>query len=145
MQENELRTEVTIDAPVERVWAVLTDFARYPEWNDLIEYVSGSAVEGAPVRTRAAWGSPAQREFEGRITAVRPPALLASEGGDPELFFGRHRWELTAVAPGTTRLVNREAWSGPLADSVYQRSKDLLTGEFDAFNRALKAEAERRR
>jgi uncharacterized protein YndB with AHSA1/START domain len=143
MQENELRTTISIDAPIGRVWAVLTDFPRYPEWNSLIEYVSGVAVAGAEVRTRAAWGSPAEREFEGRITAVLPPRLLASEGGDPELFFGRHRWELAEEAPGVTRLVNRETWTGPLAASVYASSRELLTGEFDAFNQALKAEAER--
>ncbi|WP_309111742.1 SRPBCC domain-containing protein [Saccharothrix sp.] len=143
MQENELRTEVVIDAPAAVVWAVLTDFSRYREWNDLIEYVSGEAEEGAEVRTRAAWGSPAEREFEGRITTVEPPGLLASEGGDPELFFGRHRWELSDEG-ARTRLVNREVWSGALADAVYAESKDVLTAEFDAFNRALKAEAERR-
>ena len=142
MQENELRTEILIDAPPSAVWAVLTDFGRYREWNDLIEYVSGRAEEGAEVRTRAAWGSPAEREFEGRITAVEPPSLLASEGGDPELFFGRHRWELSAEGAGT-RFVNREVWTGPLAESVYAQSKELLTDEFDAFNKALKTEAER--
>ncbi|MEV0680899.1 SRPBCC domain-containing protein [Actinosynnema sp. NPDC050436] len=143
MQENELRTEITIDAPPEVVWAVLTDFARYPEWTELIEYVSGEAREGAAVRTRAAWGSPAEREFEGRITAVEAPGLLASEGGDPDLFFGQHRWELSA-RDGGTLLVNREQWTGPLADSVYAQSRELLVGEFEAFNVALKAEAERR-
>ncbi|CAL9649746.1 hypothetical protein SUDANB95_06551 [Actinosynnema sp. ALI-1.44] len=142
MQENELRTEILIDAPPGAVWAVLTDFGRYREWNSLIEYVSGTAEEGAEVRTRAAWGSPAEREFEGRITAVRPPSLLASEGGDPELFFGRHRWELTPEGTGT-RMVNREVWTGPLAESVHAQSKDLLTAEFEAFNQALKAEVER--
>lgn len=143
MQENELETTVSIHAPIGLVWAVLADFPRYREWNSLIEYVSGVAVAGADVRTRAAWGSPAEREFEGRITAVEPPRLLASEGGDPELFFGRHRWELAEESPGVTRLVNRETWTGPLAASVFAASRELLTGEFDAFNRALKAEAER--
>jgi uncharacterized protein YndB with AHSA1/START domain len=29
----ELRSEIEIDAPPERVWAVVTEFAAYPEWN----------------------------------------------------------------------------------------------------------------
>ncbi|GAA3893441.1 hypothetical protein GCM10022243_67930 [Saccharothrix violaceirubra] len=142
MQENELRTEITISAPVAVVWAVLVDFPRYAEWNSQIAYVSGAAVAGTPVRTRAAWGSPAEREFEGVITDVEENALLASEGGDPELFFGRHRWELAPVDGGTL-LVNRETWTGPLAASVYAESADLLRSEFTTFNQALASEAAR--
>jgi Polyketide cyclase / dehydrase and lipid transport len=29
----ELRREIELDAPPERVWAVVTDFDAYPEWN----------------------------------------------------------------------------------------------------------------
>ena len=29
----ELRAETTVDAPAERVWALLTDFGRMPEWS----------------------------------------------------------------------------------------------------------------
>ena len=31
----ELRSEIEIEAPTERVWGVLTDFAAYPEWSPL--------------------------------------------------------------------------------------------------------------
>jgi len=39
----ELRSEIEIEAPIERVWRVLTDFAAYPEWNPFIRRVSGRA------------------------------------------------------------------------------------------------------
>ena len=39
----ELRSEIEIEAPTERVWGVLTDFAAYPEWNPFIRRVSGRA------------------------------------------------------------------------------------------------------
>ena len=32
----ELHSEIEINAPVERVWEVLTDFASYPRWNPFI-------------------------------------------------------------------------------------------------------------
>jgi uncharacterized protein YndB with AHSA1/START domain len=39
----ELRSEIDIVAPTERVWRVLTDFSAYPEWNPFIRRVSGRA------------------------------------------------------------------------------------------------------
>ena len=52
----ELFTMTEIEAPAERVWHILTDFARYPEWNPFIR-----CIEGEPVRrpgcSRASTGS----------------------------------------------------------------------------------------
>jgi uncharacterized protein YndB with AHSA1/START domain len=45
---NQLHTEIEINGPAERVWAVLTDFASYPEWNPFIRQVSGELNIGAP-------------------------------------------------------------------------------------------------
>ena len=50
----ELRSEIEIDAPPERVWAVVTDFAAYPEWNPFIRRISGELREGARLEVRIA-------------------------------------------------------------------------------------------
>ena len=36
----ELRSQIEIEAPAERVWQVLTDFAAYPEWHPFIRRVN---------------------------------------------------------------------------------------------------------
>ncbi len=64
------------------------------------------------------------------------PYVLASQGGDPETFFGRHRWELSEVSGGT-RLVNVEEFTGPMAAGVLAQTRAVLVAEFDAFNQAL--------
>ncbi len=43
----ELRTEIEIEAPPSRVWQVLLDFERYPEWNPFITSITGKAEPGA--------------------------------------------------------------------------------------------------
>ncbi len=37
----QLHTEIIVEAPAERVWELLTDFASYPQWNPFIRNISG--------------------------------------------------------------------------------------------------------
>jgi len=41
MTMNELHTEIGIQAPAERLWQILTDFATFPQWNPRIKRASG--------------------------------------------------------------------------------------------------------
>ncbi|MDT7789451.1 MAG: hypothetical protein QOF58_7870 [Pseudonocardiales bacterium] len=132
MQENEVRTELVIPAPIDDVWQVLVDFGGYARWNPVMEYTQ---VDGAQTKVKAAKGTPFERDFDGEITSAEK-YVLASQGGDPEMFFGRHRWELTEV-DGGTRLVNAEEFTGPMAADVLAQTREVLVAEFDAFNQAL--------
>ncbi len=42
----EVRAEITIEAPFERVWSLLTDLASYREWNRFMPRVSGDLRPG---------------------------------------------------------------------------------------------------
>lgn len=132
MQENEVRTELVIPAPIDDVWRVLVDFAGYAAWNPVMEYTQ---VDGVHTKVKAAKGTPFERDFDGEITSMEP-YVLASQGGDPETFFGRHRWELSEVESGT-RLVNVEEFTGTMAAGVLAQTREVLVAEFDAFNQAL--------
>jgi uncharacterized protein YndB with AHSA1/START domain len=132
MQENEVRTELVIPAPIDDVWRVLVDFAGYAKWNPVMEYTQ---VDGVKTTVKAAKGTAFERDFEGEVTSMEPH-VLTSQGGDPDTFFGRHRWELTAV-DGGTHLVNAESFTGTMAAGVLAQTRDVLVAEFDAFNHAL--------
>ncbi|HTA15917.1 MAG TPA: SRPBCC family protein [Solirubrobacteraceae bacterium] len=89
-----LRFERTLDHPVERVWAALTEVDDLRCWHpspfELERHVGG----------RVDYQSPAGNAFrEGRITAYEPPHLLAHSWGEDHLC-----WELTPYDSGT-RLV----------------------------------------
>ena len=35
----QISTEIEINAPVETVWSILTDFDKYPDWNPFVKSV----------------------------------------------------------------------------------------------------------
>ncbi|MET9230850.1 SRPBCC domain-containing protein [Lentzea sp. NPDC003310] len=134
MQNNEVRTELVIPAPIDDVWRVLVDFGGYARWNPVMEY---TRVDGTKTKVKAAKGTPFERDFDGELVSVEP-YVLASQGGDPETFFGRHRWELSETGGGTL-LVNAETFTGTMAADVLAQTREVLVAEFDGFNKALLA------
>src|SRR5581483_2139189 len=101
MQENELSISATatIGASPEQIWEILTDLRRYHTWHPGLELLHGLGSEGLEpgvvLRLRADRGRQTEREFDVTVTEVARPTALAWEGGDPEVFFGRHRFTLT--------------------------------------------------
>lgn len=65
-----------LSAPVEAVWAVLTDLEQYPSWNPFTVRVQSSLVVGARVvmRVRLGWLTIRQVEW---VSDVAPPERLA--------------------------------------------------------------------
>jgi len=43
----QIRSEIEIDAPAERVWTMLTDFQAFSEWNPFVRRASGEVETGA--------------------------------------------------------------------------------------------------
>ena len=82
-------------------------------------------------------GAPTEREFDVTVTGVSEPHVPAWEGGDPQLFSGRHRFTLTAVADGT-RLVDEAVFSGAMAEAVLGGHRAALAADYLAGAEALK-------
>lgn len=138
-----LFTEIDIAAPPEQVWSVLTDFARYPEWNPFVISIAGVAEEGARLRIKLQPVGSRALTFRPRVTQVTEARVLEWLGrlGVPGVFDGRHTFELQPHAGGT-RFVQREVFRGALVP-LFARSLDRHTvPAFAAMNRALKERAE---
>jgi hypothetical protein len=136
-----VRTEHFIPFPSERVWAVLTDFAAYAEWNPLNIKASGEARPGA--RIAMTFINPARPgttiDQIVRISDFEPPRRLAWQGHVPLLFHGRHHFELVAEGGGT-RLLHGEDMSGLIAltFSAARIERDFVP-VYERTNRALEA------
>ena len=138
-----LHTEIEIDAAPATVWTILTDLARYPDWNPFITSATGTVATGERLVNRLQPPGGKALTFKPTITEVDEGRALEWLGrlGVPGVFDGRHRFEVDPDGDGT-RLVQTETFTGVLVP-VLKKSLDTDTiAGFRAMNEALKARAE---
>ena len=129
-----------INATPEKVWAVLMDTARYPEWDPHCDKIEGRPALGAKIKayTKLSPG----RAFAVKVTVLTPNALMVWSGGLPlGLFKGERTFRLVQEAGGVQLTVS-EVFSGLLLP-LFARSLPDMTKSFQDFVDGLKAVAER--
>ena len=142
----ELHTEIEIDAPPERVWQVLTDFAAYPEWNPFVTSVRGDGElkEGARLEIVVRVPDGPTMTFKPRVLKVEPARELRWLGTLPlpGLFNGEHIFRLEAAGGGGARFLHGEHFSGLLIPFMGGVLRKTERG-YRLMNEALKARVER--
>jgi hypothetical protein len=136
--------QIRINAPVEEVWQVLTDFGSYHTWHpDLtLEPHAGPIAVGTLLQGQSAGGPAGQRPVAFTIGLVQEPNHLAWTGGDPETVAGRHSFELEQLADGSTEFVESEVFTGPAAPEVIGRQLSELRATYGTFAAAFKKRVE---
>jgi hypothetical protein len=139
----ELRREIEIDAPPEGVWAVVTDFAAYPDWNPFIRRISGELREGARLEVRIEPPGARATTFKPTVRSVAANRELRWLGRllVPGLFDGEHSLRIEPLEGGRSRFVQSERFSGFLVGLVKGTLAKTEAG-FEQINTALKARAE---
>ncbi len=140
----QLHTETEIEAPVERVWDLLTDFASYHQWNPFIRSISGQPVPGERLEVRLEPPGGRGMTFKPKVLNAEPNHELRWLGHllVPGLFDGEHSFTIQPLEENRTRFIQREAFKGLLVP-LFARSLDNNTRRgFEEMNRALKERAE---
>jgi hypothetical protein len=141
----QLHAEVEIEATPDRVWAVLTDFAAYPDWNPFIVQAAGQPIPGTRLELQ-------MRLSGGRPTPIRPEVLEADPAHRlrwlgrlllPGLFDGEHTFTLQPTGPDRTCLTQHEEFRGVLAPLVLTMIAKPTLASFHQMNQALKTRSER--
>jgi len=135
----ELRTEIEIDAPPERVWAALLDFPSFPEWNPFIRTIRGTPAVGSRLEVTLGASGTTPMSFRPTVRAVVPNRELRWLGrvGLPRIFDGEHIFELTPIGPNRTRFVQRERFRGLFVPILAKSlDRDARRG-FEEMNLAL--------
>ncbi len=141
----EIRTEITINAPADKVWKALTDFDSYPSWNPFVKYVKGNVAVKGKIETKI--------EPPGKSAMTFKPTVLKFDQNKelrwlghliiPGLFDGEHIFELKDNGNGTTSFVQREQFRGILIP-LFTKMLDVNTKQgFEAMNMALKERVEK--
>ena len=140
----ELRTEIEIDAPADRVWRVLTEFDAYPDWNPFLRRASGEVKEGARLEVY-------MQSSGGRGMTFRPTVIRAEPNrefrwlghlGVSGLFDGEHSFTIESLEGDRVRFVQSERFTGVLVPlMLLMIEKDTKRG-FEEMNQALKERAE---
>jgi len=140
-QSAQIRTEIEIDAPPEKVWAVLTDFASYPDWNPFIRKIEGIASVGETLNAEMhALHMESAQSFS-------PTVLVADKNKElrwlgrllvPAIFDGEHIFRIEKTQTGS-RLMNDENFRGIL---LLAFAMNDFIPSFDAANQALKKRVE---
>ncbi len=97
----ELRSQIEIEAPAERVWQVLTDFAAYPDWNPFIRRVNGRPEVEEQLVVRMRPSGTRGMTFRPTVMKVEPNRQLRWLGHllVPGLFDGEHIFEIQELDP----------------------------------------------
>ena len=140
----ELKTQIRIEASPTQVWAILTDFEKYPDWNPFIKSLTGQVAVGNTIKARL--------EPPGGSGMTFTPKVLAFEKNKEfrwlgNLFFrglfdGEHRFELTDNGDGSTTLIQSEQFGGILVPLFDKMIEVNTRNGFEAMNQKLKERVE---
>lgn len=130
----------TIDAPPDRVWALLVDAAGYPSWNPTVISVEGRIALGEKIKLTSTVNP--GRAFTLRVAEADEPRRMVWTSGMPlGLFRGARTYTLEPVGSGRTEFTMQERFGGLLAPLITKSIPDM-TESFEQFADGLTKAAE---
>ena len=135
----ECRVAITIAAPPEKIWALLTDAAGFARWNTTVTSIEGTIALGDRVKIRV---PVSERTFTPKVTAFIPNERMVWSDGMAPMFKGERTFTLTPRADGKTDFEMVETFSGLMLPMIKGSLPDFGP-VFDRYARDLKKEAER--
>jgi hypothetical protein len=135
--------QVDIAATTDTVWGILTDFARYEQWNPFMR-IEGVAEAGTKLVVHMSASGGHGMTFRPTVLSAIPGRELRWLGklGLHGIVDGEHYFILTPNEDGTTHLDHGERFSGILVALAKGSARASNNSGYDAFSQALKQRAE---
>lgn len=139
MEARQIVTQIEIPAPPGRVWEVLADSSRYPQWNPFIVALRGELAAGQDIKFH--FRIPPAPRLPGRATVLKatPGEELRWAGRliGAWLFRAEHYHLLTPTGEQRTRFEHGEIFSGLLAQLSWPLLRVFALPVYHRFNQAL--------
>ena len=141
----EIRTEIDIQAPLEKVWELLTDFKNFELWNPFIRKIEGIPSLGTKIKIHLHTSAGKSRTYQPKITKLEPFKELRWFGKStiPGIFNGERIFILEPIESSQIRFIHKEIFTGLLVHLVGNRLDKDMYSSFISMNEALKEKAEK--
>lgn len=140
----ELKTEIKIAATPEKIWEILMDFDRYPEWNPFILSIIGKPKLRERLKVTIQPKDSKPMIFKPRVTMFKGNEKFAWLGQliMSGLFDGHHIFEIERNEDDSSTFIHKEYFSGLLVPIFWKSMETNTKAGFEAMNRKLKELAE---
>jgi len=129
----------SIRASADRIWRLLTDAPRFPEWNSTVTRIDGAIAPGATLKLEVP--SAPGRVFKPKVTAFEPGRSMVWSDGFAPMFKGVRTYTLTPGKDGTTVFSMTERFSGLMLPMIKGSLPDFRP-IFETYANDLKRAAE---
>ena len=137
-----LHTEIIINAPAEKVWNILTDFEKFPEWNAFILSIEGEQKVGAQLTVGLKNGN-STSVFKPKLVVYEKNKAFEWKGNLPlGMFNGHHQFKIEKLSDTKVKFIHKEDFSGWLSGLIMRMIGEQTRKGFEAMNEALKKRAE---
>lgn len=132
------RHELLIAAPIEYVWAFLTDIEKWPQWQTGLTDVR---LDQPLVPGQKFYWTSGGLPIESTVYLMQTPRRIMW-GGPAQGIMGIHEWSFTEQEGGVL-VQTRESWDGEPIRADVDGAQRLLDGSIVTWLEALKKAAER--
>jgi len=140
----ELYSQIEICASPEKIWIILTDFEKYPQWNPFITRIQGMLREGSVLDVHLQPPGGKGMNMKPVLLTAKPFLELRWKGRFifRGLLDGEHVFEIKDQGNGTCLFVQHEYFSGLLLWLMEKMLMKNTCRGFNKMNEALKARLE---
>lgn len=134
-------TTIAINAPIEKIWSILSNVGHFSEWESGVVKVEGDTSLGSKIRLYSEV-SPG-KAFPLKVTEFEPNHKMTFASGMPlGLFRGVRTYVLNKVNDSVIFEMT-ETYTGPMASMITKSIPDL-NPSFKKFANGLKKESEKK-
>jgi hypothetical protein len=134
----EIKGSIDIDAPLGRVWKVVTDLKSYPKWNPWITRADGESNVGSKVAVTIQAPGRKDTNFISEVIKVQPNQEIMMSGAVIKgMLRSTHMFKFEAIGESKTRAFQSVEFTGALSPMIGGLARDQQKG-LDLMNEAMK-------